>query len=107
MHSLTAIGRDTVSVHVSFSHARDHLAQIWEDAEETREMAVISRRGHEDMVLMPASELSDLLETVYLVRSPANAARLAAALTRGRQGGTAATDLNDLRVELGLDNEIC
>ncbi len=92
-----------MTVRVSYSHARQNLAKIWDEVEDTREVAVIQRRGHEDMALVPADELASLRETAYLLRSPANAARLLAALTRGRRGGTQPQDLGGLRAELGLD----
>jgi antitoxin YefM len=53
------------------------------------------------MALIPAEELSILRETAYLLRSPANAARLLTALTRARRGRTRSTDLAALRRELG------
>jgi antitoxin YefM len=92
-----------VSIKVSYSHAREHLAEIWNAVEDSRDVAVIQRRGHEDMALIPAEELASLRETAYLLRSPQNAARLLAALTRGRRGGARAQDLSALRRELGLD----
>jgi antitoxin YefM len=94
-----------MGAHISYSHARDNLAEIWDDVEDTRDAAVIRRRGHEDMALIPAEELASLRETAYLLRSPANAARLLAALHRAREGGTPPTDLAALRRELGLEDE--
>ncbi|MBI4421211.1 MAG: type II toxin-antitoxin system Phd/YefM family antitoxin [Gemmatimonadetes bacterium] len=86
-----------MSSKVSYSHARNHLARTWDEVEDNREAAVIHRRGHEDMALLPADELASLRETAYLLRSPANAARLLAALHRGRRGNTRAQDLMALR----------
>jgi antitoxin YefM len=94
-----------VALKVSYSHARDNLADVWNEVEDSREAAVIQRRGHEDMALIPADELASLRETAYLLRSPQNAARLLAALTRARRGGTAARDLVALRRDLGLAEE--
>ena len=94
-----------MSLKISYSHARDHLAEVWDEVEDTREVAVIQRRGHEDMALIPAAELASLRETAYLLRSPANAARLLTAIARARRGGTLPTDLGALRAELGLDAE--
>lgn len=91
-----------MAIKVSYSHAREHLAEIWNEVEDTRDVAVIQRRGHEDMALIPADELASLRETAYLLRSPANAARLLAALTRARRGRTSPQDLAGLREELGL-----
>ena len=63
---------------------------------------VIQRRGHEDMALIPADELSSLRETAQLLRSAENAVRLLAALTRARRGRKKATDLATLRRQLGV-----
>lgn len=84
----------------SYSHARQNLAKLWNTVEDSREAAVIQRRGHEDMALLPAEELSSLQETAHLLRSPQNAARLLAALTRGRRRRGKARDLAALRREL-------
>lgn len=91
-----------MAVSVSYSHAREHLAEIWNEVEDTRDVAVIHRRGHEEMALIPARELAGLRETAYLLRSPANAARLLAALIRARRGKTTRRDIAHLRAELGL-----
>ena len=91
-----------MAVKTSYSHARQHLATLWDEVEDSREAAVIQRRGHEDMALIPADELSSLRETAYLLRSPENAARLLAALTRARRGRTRATDVAALRRALGV-----
>jgi antitoxin YefM len=91
-----------MSVPLSYSHVREHFAEIWNEVEDTRDAAVIQRRGHEDMALIPVGELASLRETAYLLRSPANAARLLAALTRARKGSTKFQDLAELRTQLGL-----
>ena len=91
-----------MAVKTSYSQAREHLASLWDQVEDSREAAVIQRRGHEDMALIPADELASLRETAYLLRSPQNAVRLLAALTRARRGRTKPTDLSALRRELGL-----
>ncbi|HRP09074.1 MAG TPA: type II toxin-antitoxin system Phd/YefM family antitoxin [Gemmatimonadales bacterium] len=85
----------------SYSHARQNLASLWDEVEGSRVAAIIQRRGHEDMALIPADELASLRETAYLLRSPANAERLLAALNRARRGRTKPIDLAALRRELG------
>lgn len=94
-----------MAVKVSYSHARDNLADLWNVVEDSREAAVIHRRGHEDMALIPADELASLRETAYLLRSPQNAARLLSALARARQNRTTPRELAELRRELGLAEE--
>jgi antitoxin YefM len=94
-----------MTIKTSYSRARENLASLWDEVEASREPAVIQRRGHEDMALLPADELASLRETAYLLRSPQNAVRLLAALTRGRRGGSKAKNLAALRRELGLEKE--
>jgi antitoxin YefM len=94
-----------MTIKTSYSRARQNLASLWNEVEDSREPAVIQRRGHEDMALLPAEELANLRETAYLLRSPQNAVRLLAALTRARRGRTKTTDLAALRRELGLEEE--
>jgi len=91
-----------MTIKTSYSHARENFATLWDAVEDSREPAVIQRRGHEDMALIPADELATLRETAYLLRSPENAARLLAALTRARRGRTKPTDLGAVRKALGL-----
>jgi antitoxin YefM len=67
---------------ISYTEARDQLASVWDKTVSTREPVVIDRRGHESVVLVPASEWQGLLETAHLLRSPANARRLLGALNR-------------------------
>ena len=75
-----------MTVKTSYSHARENLATLWDQVEDSREAAVIQRRGHEDMALIPADELSSLRETAYLLRSPANVRRLLESLDQARSG---------------------
>lgn len=71
---------------ISYTEARDQLASVWDKTVSTREPVVIDRRGHESVVLVPASEWQGLLETAHLLRSPANARRLLSALNRLEAG---------------------
>jgi antitoxin YefM len=88
----------------SYSHARDNLAELWDQVEDTREEVILQRRGHEDVALLPAAELRSLQETAHLLRSPANALRLLRALARSRRDQPAATyeSTGDIARELGL-----
>jgi antitoxin YefM len=87
---------------VTYSQAREHLAEIWDQVESAREPALLTRRGHDDMALIPAEELESLQATAYLLRSPANALRLLTALKRARSGQTPSQSMDELRAELGL-----
>jgi antitoxin YefM len=67
---------------ITYSTARDHLAEVWDKTVSTREPVIVSRRGAESIVMLPLEEWKGLQETAHLLRSPANARRLLAALNR-------------------------
>ena len=59
-------------IQTTYSNARNNLASLLERVTDDREIVVINRRGREDVALVSASELSSLLETAHLFRSPKN-----------------------------------
>ena len=67
-------------------------------------VVIIHRRGAEDVALIAATELSSLLETAHLLRSPKNAKRLLTALTRAQQRTVAPQSVESLRREFNLDD---
>lgn len=87
---------------ISYTEARERLASVWDETISTREPVVIDRRGHESVVLLPASEWQGLLETAHLLRSPANARRLLGALNRLDQGEGQVLSLDDLAARAGV-----
>ena len=92
-----------MSDQVSYSYARQNLAKILRVAEETQEPIIITRRGHEDMALIPADELKSLEETAHLLRSPKNAQRLLQALHEAFSEPGEPQTPDELSAELGLE----
>jgi antitoxin YefM len=88
----------------SYTAARANFASLCNRAIENREVIMINRRGAEDVALLAANELSSLLETAHLLRSPKNARRLLAALDRAKARKGRPEPLSKLRRELGLDS---
>jgi antitoxin YefM len=88
---------------VSYSYARDNLAEILDATEDTQEPVIITRRGHEDVAVLPATELRSLAETAHLMRSPKNAQRLLAALQRALSNSVEPETTSELKAELGLE----
>ncbi len=86
----------------TYSHLREHLAEVWNEVESSQEPVILQRRGHEDLALIPAAELKSLQETAHLLRSPRNAARLLAALTRAEARTSDPTSIEALRHSLTL-----
>jgi antitoxin YefM len=73
-----------------------------DDVTQNREIVIIRRRGGEDAALISADELSALIETAYLLRSPANARRLLGALGRALKNEGQPMTADELRREVGL-----
>ena len=68
----------------------------------SQEVVIVRRRGAKDVALIPADELSSLMETAYLLRSPRNAERIFRALGRSARGEGKPQTLDQLRKEIGL-----
>ena len=87
----------------TYTAARANLAVLCNKVSRNREIVIINRRGSEDVAMISADELSGLLETAHLLRSPRNARRLLSALKRAKARKGRAQPLERLRRELGLD----
>ena len=94
-----------MAIETTYTQARAHLASLLDKVTDDREVIIIQRRGAEDVALIAADELASLLETAHLLRSPANAERLLAALTRARQGTGSTQSVAELRDKVGLGEE--
>ena len=68
------------SITTSYTDARKNLATLLDRVEQENSIALITRRGHQDIAVLPAHELTTLLESLHLLRSPRNGERLLAAL---------------------------
>lgn len=66
----------------NYTSLRQNLASILDEVIEDRGYIIVSRSGKEDVAILAASELSNLMETVHLLKSPANARKLFAAMER-------------------------
>ena len=89
-------------IHTSYTDARAHLATLCDRAVDDLETVIITRRGRPDVALIAADELASLEETAHLLRSPANAARLLAALREALEGSGEPQSPDSLRREFGL-----
>jgi antitoxin YefM len=92
-----------MAIQTSYSTARANLASLLDKVTADREVVIINRRGSEDVAMVAAAELSSLLETAHLLRSPANAKRLLTALNRAQQKKLKPQSLADFRKEVGLE----
>jgi antitoxin YefM len=93
-----------MTVEISYSEARRRLASLMDSVTEDKEVVIIHRRGKESAALISAEELAGLTETVHLLRSPANADRLLAALARAVKDEGEPMTIEGLRAAAGLDD---
>jgi len=88
----------------TYTAARANFATLCDRATDDREVIIISRRNSGDVALVAATELSSLLETAHLLRSPKNARRLLSALNRAQARKGKTQSINKLRQEMGLES---
>lgn len=92
-----------MTIQTTYTQARAGLAKLLDQVTHNREVVIIQRRGEEEVAMIAASELESLMETAYLLRSPANADRLLTALGRALKNEVQPLSLNDLRLEVELE----
>ncbi len=92
-----------MAIRTTYSKARANLANLLTIASENKEVILIGRRNAEDVALISASELSSLMETAHLLRSPKNAQRLLTALNRALSKSEPASTVDKLKKELGFE----
>jgi antitoxin YefM len=92
-----------MTIQTTYTQARASLAKLLDQVTHNREVVVIQRRGEEEVAMIAASELESLMETAYLLRSPANAERLLTALGRALKDEGEPRSIEDLRGEVGLE----
>lgn len=93
-----------MTIQTTYTQARASLAKLLDQVTHDREIVMIQRRGEEEVAMIAASELESLLESAYLLRSPANAERLLSALSRALKGEGQAQSAESLRSEVGLES---
>lgn len=92
-----------MAIYTTYSKARANLANLLTAASEDKEVILINRRNAEDVALIASSELSSLLETAHLLRSPKNAQRLLTALNRALSKSEPPSTLAHLKKEFGFE----
>ncbi|HEV3355976.1 MAG TPA: type II toxin-antitoxin system prevent-host-death family antitoxin [Pseudonocardiaceae bacterium] len=71
---------------MTYSESRAHYAETLDSVVNDREEVVITRAGHESVVIVSLDDYESLKETAYLLRSPTNARRLLASIERLESG---------------------
>jgi antitoxin YefM len=80
---------------VSYTEARNGLKAVLDSVVNDADYTLITRRDAQNAVVMSQDYFDSLMETVHLLKSPANAAHLQASIEQYRQGHVIAKALVD------------
>ncbi|MHB9759673.1 type II toxin-antitoxin system Phd/YefM family antitoxin [Streptomyces sp. BYX5S] len=78
---------------MTYTESRAKYAETLNAVVDDREEVIVTRSGHDPVVIVALSEYESLKETAYLLRSPENARRLLASIDRLENGGGAVREL--------------
>lgn len=93
-----------MSISLTYTQVRANLAKLLDEVSLNKEVVIINRKNAENVALVSESELSGILETAHLLRSPKNAQRLLKALLEVQNEKNSPQSLEDLKKEFGLEN---
>jgi antitoxin YefM len=92
-------------IQTTYSQARANLAKLCDRVSSNREIVIINRRKAKDVALISSEELSSIIETAHLLRSPKNAQRLLSALNRAQSRPPKPQTIKQLRRDIGFDEK--
>lgn len=62
--------------HVNFTDLRNNLASHLDQVEDDRDELIVTRQGHDPVVVVTLADWEGMKETLYLLSNPANAEHL-------------------------------
>lgn len=80
---------------VSFSLARNNLKSVLDEVVNDFTTTIITRRNSEDAVIMSLESYNSIMETMHLLKSPANAKHLEESIEQLESGQTVVRELLD------------
>jgi antitoxin YefM len=81
--------------HVSYSELRANLASYMDEVSDSRAPLVVTRQNARSVVILAEEEYEGMMETLHLLRSPANAVRLLQSIEEANAGRLTARKLID------------
>jgi antitoxin YefM len=72
--------------HVSYTDLRKKLAKYMDEVSDSRAPLHVTRQNARSVVMMSEEEYNGMIETLHLLRSPANANRLIRSITAADAG---------------------
>ena len=79
--------------HVSYSQLRNNLASYMDEVCDSRAPLFVTRQNARSVVILSEDEYEGILETLHLLRSPANAERLLRSIATANSGGVSPHEL--------------
>jgi antitoxin YefM len=79
--------------HVSYSELRNNLASYMDQVCDDRAPLVVTRQNARSVIMMSEEDYEGLMETVHLLKSPANSARLLRSIRQADQGQLTERDI--------------
>ena len=80
---------------ISFSKANRDLEAVLDTINNNADMVFVNRENGNDAVIMSLAHYNSLMETLYLLKSPANAAHLSDSIAQYKAGKTVTRELID------------
>lgn len=71
---------------INFTEARNNLKSVLDKVVDDANVTIIARRDAPNAVVMSLDTYNSIMETAYLLKSPANAQRLARSIEQHRAG---------------------
>ncbi len=80
---------------ISFTQARSSLKAVLDGVVNDADCTVVTRRDAENAVIMSMDYYNSLMETVHLLKTPANAVHLAKSIEQYKTGNSKERDIID------------
>ncbi len=80
---------------IAYSNARKNFSAIMENVCDAHNPVIITRKNSKSVVVMSLEDYNAIEETMYLLRSPANADRLRASIAEFEDGNYKVRELID------------
>ena len=94
-----------MDIQTTYTQARANLAALMDKAVDDKVPVYITRRNGKRVAMIDADEYESLMETAYLLSSPANARRLLEAIEQADRGEGTIMTIEELRRTVGLGEE--
>jgi len=79
--------------HVTYTELRANLADFMDEVCDTRAPLLVTRQNARSVVMLAEDDYEGLMETVHLLRAPANAVRLLESIQQANSGELSEFDL--------------